>query len=87
MYTVRQIAIIFMLLWILLLVVHPAVDLPDTVFRSGQLLPLVLLICSSVVAVAGGEFMSTESSMLRTLATHCVSSPPSLLGKNCVQRC
>lgn len=87
MFGFRRLVIVLMLLWIVLLVVHPAVDLPQTVLRTSQLLPFMLVICSAVLAVAARDRLRSECSVLRQLAAHLLSACCSLLEKNCIQRC
>jgi hypothetical protein len=83
----RRLVIVLMLLWIVLLVVHPAVDLPHTVLRTGQLLSFMLVICSSVLAVAARDALRPRCSVLCRVAARPFSACCSLLEKNCIQRC
>ncbi len=87
MFGFRRLVIVLMLLWIVVLVVHPAVDLPHTVLRTGQLLSFTLVICSSVLAVAARDALRPGCSVLGPLAARPLSPCFSILEESCIQRC
>jgi len=82
-----RLIVMVLLVWIALIVVHPAADLPNTVLRSNQLLPFVLVICSAVVAVATLDALWKERAMLRQLLAPPFSPSSFLLIRTCIQRC
>ena len=81
-----RLIIVLMLVWILLLVIHPAIDLPQTVLRSNQLV-LMLVMWSAVVAVSALQGLWPGRVMLRQLTAHQFSTCRSTLDKTCLQRC
>jgi len=81
-----RLIIVLMLVWILLLVIHPAIDLPQTVLRSNQLV-LMLVMWSAVVAVPALQGLWSGRAMLRQLTAHHFSTCRSTLNKTCLQRC
>ena len=81
-----RLIIVLMLVWILLLVIHPATDLPQTVLRSNQLFPLMLVMWSAVVALSAVYTLS-GCVMLRQLLAHRCTICLSTLDKTCLQRC
>ena len=83
----HRLTIVLMLVWILLVVVHPAVDLPQTVLRTGQLFPLVLVIWSAVVTAAVIDILWSRCMGRWNLMCRRFSPGCSLLEKTCVQRC
>ncbi len=85
MFGFRRLVIVLMLLWIVVLVVHPAVDLPHTVLRTSHLLSLV--ICSSLLAVAARDALRPGCSVLGPLAARPLSPCFSILEESCIQRC
>ena len=86
MSVVIRLIVVLVLLWIILLVAHPAVDLPQTVVRTGQLLRLVSVMCSALAVVASFKLRSRWS-VLGQLAEPSLCPCHTLLEKNCVQRC
>jgi len=81
-----RLIIVLMLVWILLLVVHPATDLPQTVLRSNQLFPLMLVMWSAVVALSAVYTLS-GCVVLRQLSAHRCTICLSTLDKTCLHRC
>jgi hypothetical protein len=82
-----RLVIVLMLIWIVVLVVHPAVDLPQTVLKTRQLFPLTLLICSAVLAIAGRDVLRPVCCVPHELAAHLFSTCCSPLERSCIQRC
>jgi hypothetical protein len=81
-----RVIVAVVVIWIILLVVHPVVDLAQTVLRTGQLLPFLLVMCS-VLAVVAAYIMRPRWSMLRQLAEPPLYPCSTLLEKICIQRC
>jgi hypothetical protein len=87
MSVVIRLIFVLVLVWIILLVVaHPAVDLPQTVVRTGQLLRLLSVMCSALAVVASFMLRSRWSALAQ-LAEPSLCPCNTLLEKNCVQRC
>ena len=83
----RRLVIVLLLIWIVVLVVHPAVDLPQTVLKTRQLFPLMLVICWAVLTIAGGDALRVVCRVSRAGAASLFAACCSLLERSCIQRC